>query len=49
MRVRALAALVHPDEFYRHFAKGTDDVQIHLNAEMKIDGLLFKPPVLAKL
>ena len=38
-----------PTKFIAHFAKGTDDVQIHLDAEMKIDGLLFKPPVLAKL
>jgi hypothetical protein len=36
-----------PTNFIAHFAKGTDDVQIHLDADMKIDGLLFKPPVLA--
>jgi hypothetical protein len=33
-----------PTNFIAHFAKGTDDVQIHLDAEMKIDGLLFMPP-----
>ena len=38
-----------PTKFIAHFAKGTDDVQIHLDADMKIDGLLFKPPVVAKL
>jgi len=38
-----------PTNFVAHFAKGTDDVQIHLDADMKIDGLLFKPPVVAKL
>ena len=38
-----------PAKFIAHFAKGTDDVQIHLDADMKIDGLLFKPPVVGKL
>jgi len=37
-----------PTKFIAHFAKGTDDVQIHLDVDMKIDGLLFKPPVVAK-
>ncbi len=37
-----------PGKFIAHFAKGTDDVLIHLDADDKIDGLLFKPPVLAK-
>jgi beta-lactamase class A len=36
-----------PTNFIAHFAKGTDDVQIHLDADSKIDGLLFKPPVLS--
>jgi hypothetical protein len=36
-----------PTKFIAHFAKGTDDVQIHLDAENKIDGLLFKPPLLS--
>jgi beta-lactamase class A len=34
-----------PEKFVAHFARGTDDVQIHLDAQNKIDGLLFKPPV----
>lgn len=34
-----------PEKFIAHFAKGTDDVLIHLDAENKIDGLLFRPPV----
>ncbi len=33
-----------PTKFIAHFAKGTDDVLIHLDADMKIDGLLFKSP-----
>src|SRR5215469_14597120 len=33
-------------KFVVHFAKGTDDVYIHLDADDKIDGLLFRPPVL---
>ncbi len=36
-----------PTKFIAHFAKGTDDVLIHLDANNKIDGLLFRPPVLA--
>ena len=36
-----------PTNFVAHFAKGTDDVQIHLDTDMKIDGLLFKPPVVS--
>jgi hypothetical protein len=36
-----------PEKFVAHFAKGTDDVFIHLNADNKIDGLLFKPPFIA--
>ena len=32
------------DKFVAHFAKGTDDVLIHLDAGGKIDGLLFRPP-----
>jgi Beta-lactamase enzyme family len=32
-----------PTRFIAHFAKGTDDILIHLDADMKIDGLLFKP------
>jgi hypothetical protein len=34
-----------PDAFIAHFDKGTDNVLIHLDADNKIDGLLFKPPV----
>jgi hypothetical protein len=34
-----------PEKFVAHFAKGTDDVLIHLDADNKIDGLLFRPPV----
>jgi hypothetical protein len=34
-----------PTKFVAHFAKGEDDVLIHLDAENKIDGLLFRPPV----
>lgn len=33
-----------PTRFIAHFAKGTDDILIHLDTDMKIDGLLFKPP-----
>ena len=33
-----------PQKFVAHFAKGTDDVLIHLDADNKIDGLLFRPP-----
>jgi hypothetical protein len=36
-----------PTKFVAHFAKGTDDVQIHLDANLKIDGLIFGSPVLA--
>jgi hypothetical protein len=36
-----------PDKFIAHFAKGTDDILIHLDADEKIDGLLFKPPAAA--
>ena len=36
-----------PAKFIAHFANGTDDVLIHLDADDKIDGLLFKPPILA--
>ncbi len=35
-----------PAKFVAHFAKGTDDVIIHLDAEDKIDALLFRPPAL---
>jgi beta-lactamase class A len=35
-----------PGKFIAHFAKGTDDVLIHLDSNSKIDGLLFRPPVL---
>ena len=38
---------VTPEKFVAHFAKGTDDVLIHLDAQYKIDGLLFKPPAIA--
>ena len=33
-----------PTRFIAHFAKGTDDVLIHLDAQNKIDGLFFRPP-----
>jgi hypothetical protein len=36
-----------PTKFIAHFAKGTDDVLIHLDADMKIDGLIFKPPAIS--
>ncbi|MHB8148172.1 MAG: serine hydrolase [Vulcanimicrobiaceae bacterium] len=36
-----------PKQFVAHFAKGTDDILIHLDADNKIDGLLFRPPVVA--
>ena len=35
---------VYP-KFIAHFAKGSDEVDIHLDADSKIDGLLFRPPV----
>ncbi len=31
--------------FVAHFARGTDEVRIHFNADEKIDALLFLPPV----
>jgi beta-lactamase class A len=34
-----------PEKFVAHFSGGTDDVLIHLDADSKIDGLLFRPPV----
>jgi hypothetical protein len=36
-----------PTRFIAHFAKGLDDVQIHLDSDDKIDGLVFKPPAIA--
>jgi hypothetical protein len=33
-------------DYTAYFAKGTDEVQIHLDAAGKIDGLLFKEPQL---
>lgn len=36
-----------PDRFVAHFAKGTDDVIVHMDADDRIDGLLFKPPAVA--
>ena len=34
-----------PANFIAHFAKGTDDIRIHLDANNAIDALLFRPPV----
>ncbi len=36
-----------PAKFIARFANGTDDILIHLDADNKIDQLLFKQPVLA--
>jgi beta-lactamase class A len=36
-----------PTRFVARFAKGTDDVLIHLDSDGKIDGLIFKPPAIA--
>lgn len=36
-----------PSKFIAHFAKGTMDVLIHLDADDKIDGLLFKHPTIS--
>jgi beta-lactamase class A len=36
---------VAPAKFVAHFAKGSDDVLIHLDADNKIDALFFRPPV----
>lgn len=36
-----------PTRFVAHFANGSDDILIHLDANNQIDGLLFKPPVAA--
>ncbi len=36
-----------PEKFVAHFAKGTNDVLIHLDADNKIDGLLFRPPAVS--
>jgi hypothetical protein len=33
-----------PSNFVAHFAKGTDDIRIHLDANNAIDALLFRPP-----
>jgi hypothetical protein len=38
-----------PAKFVAHFAKGTDDVLIHLDENEKIDGLFFRPPAVASL
>ncbi len=35
------------DKFVARFAKGTDDVLIHFDADGKIDGLLFRPPAIS--
>lgn len=35
-----------PRAFVAHFVKGTDDILIRLDAENKIDALLFRPPVM---
>jgi hypothetical protein len=35
-----------PTNFIAHFAKGTDDIRIHLDANNAIDALLFRPPVI---
>jgi Beta-lactamase enzyme family len=36
-----------PAKFVAHFANGTDDVLIQLDADNKIAGLIFKPPIMA--
>ncbi len=36
-----------PEKFIARFAGGTDDVVIHLDSDEKIDGLFFRPPVVA--
>lgn len=36
-----------PSAFIARFAKGTDDVLIHLDADNKIDSLFFRPPVVS--
>lgn len=36
-----------PSNFVAHFAKGTDDILIHLDDNNKIDRLWFKPPVVS--
>jgi len=36
-----------PAKFIAHFAKGTNDVLLHLDADDKIDALFFPPPVLS--
>jgi hypothetical protein len=33
-----------PANYIAHFAKGTDDIRIHLDANNAIDALLFRPP-----
>jgi hypothetical protein len=35
-----------PAKFIAHFAKGTDDILLHLDADNKIDGLFFRPPAM---
>jgi hypothetical protein len=34
-----------PAKFVAHFAKGTDDVLMHIDVDLKIDGLIFALPV----
>lgn len=34
-------------DYTAHFTKGTDEVLVHLDADNKIDGLLFKPAKLS--
>ncbi len=34
-----------PEKFVAHFAKGTDDILIHFDADNEIDGLLFRQAV----
>jgi hypothetical protein len=41
----AYQSLEHtPQGFVAHFAKGTDEILIHLDADGRIDQLLFRPP-----
>jgi hypothetical protein len=40
------SAEITPTKITLHFAKGTDDMLIHFDADYKIDQLFFKPPVM---
>lgn len=44
---QSVEATANPNVFTAHFARGTDLVLIYIDADGKIEGLLFRPPILA--